>query len=230
MEGSTASRGADIGDVPRSLPRGPHALPRDVVLLSQRRRLLEAVVEVAARKGYAATSVKDVIGAAGVSRQTFYEQFSDKEACFLAAYQEGGDAHHRAVAVAAGAAGSPLEALQAGLETYIGVLAARPAFARAFLLEIVGAGKRALAMHDQFRERYVALLERTQRELARGRQLPAVSSDVLRGTAAAIDALIVHRLRVGTPEQIPELEPAALYLLLAVLGLDDAAEIAGLGG
>jgi AcrR family transcriptional regulator len=229
MEISTAGHVSDAVNVPRVLPRGPYALPRDVVLLSQRRRMLDAVVEAVAEKGYGPTSVKDVIGSAGVSRKTFYQQFSDKEACFLAAYREGAHAHYRAVLAAVAGQNSPLEALRAGVRTYLGVLAAEPAFARAFLLEIVGAGERGREMHDQFRERYVELLEQLQPELARERDLSEIPSDALRGAAAAIDALIVHQLAPGTAERTPGLEVTAVYILLAVLGLEDAAEIAGIG-
>jgi AcrR family transcriptional regulator len=44
------------------------------------------MVESVYRRGYAATSVAHVIALAGVSRRAFYEQFSNKEDCFLATY------------------------------------------------------------------------------------------------------------------------------------------------
>src|ERR1700694_5830109 len=75
--------------LPRALPRGRNALPRDVVLVSQSERLLEAVVDVVADKGYAATRVADIVARAGVSLATFYQQFRDKDDCFLAAYMAG---------------------------------------------------------------------------------------------------------------------------------------------
>ena len=68
---------------PERLPSGRHGLPRAYVVRSQRERLLEAMVRVAAAKGYEATTVTDVIEVAGVSRATFYEMFDDKAACFL---------------------------------------------------------------------------------------------------------------------------------------------------
>jgi AcrR family transcriptional regulator len=68
------------------LPRGRHGLPREAVADSQRIRILTAMIEVVAARGYADTRVVDVIGTAGVSRKTFYELFDSKEDCFLAAY------------------------------------------------------------------------------------------------------------------------------------------------
>ena len=68
------------------LPSGRHGLPRDVVVRSQRERMVEAMIGVVAEKGYTETTVADIISTAGVSRATFYEQFADKEDCFIAAY------------------------------------------------------------------------------------------------------------------------------------------------
>ena len=61
---------------------GGHGLPREVIANSQRERLLEAAMQVVAERGYAATTIGDLTGEAGVSRTTFYELFDDKEACF----------------------------------------------------------------------------------------------------------------------------------------------------
>jgi AcrR family transcriptional regulator len=55
---------------------------------SQRERLLKAMAQVVEREGYAGASVAKVIAGAGVGRVTFYEEFADKEECFLASYEE----------------------------------------------------------------------------------------------------------------------------------------------
>lgn len=69
------------------LPRGRHGLPRELVERSQRERLLAAVVRVTVAKGYEATTVGDILGEAGVGRESFYEIFDDKLACTLAAHK-----------------------------------------------------------------------------------------------------------------------------------------------
>src|ERR1700721_2340996 len=71
-----------VPDGVQQLPRGRHGLPREQVLASQRGRMLQAIAEAVADKGYARVTVADVISRAGVSRETFYEQFEDKEAAF----------------------------------------------------------------------------------------------------------------------------------------------------
>jgi AcrR family transcriptional regulator len=68
------------------LPRGPHQLGAKAVAHHQRIRMHGAMVEAVATSGYGGTSVKQVIGLAGVSRRAFYEQFANKEECFLATF------------------------------------------------------------------------------------------------------------------------------------------------
>ncbi len=59
---------------------------REAVARHQRARLYGAMIEAVDRQGYKATTVAHVIALAGVSRRAFYEQFANKEDCFLATY------------------------------------------------------------------------------------------------------------------------------------------------
>jgi AcrR family transcriptional regulator len=69
------------------LPRGRHGLPRELVERSQRERLLAAVIKVTVAKGYESTTVGDILGEAGVGRESFYELFDDKLDCMLSAHK-----------------------------------------------------------------------------------------------------------------------------------------------
>src|SRR5215212_436583 len=92
---------------------------------------------VVAEKGYAATTVADVVSAAGVSRSTFYELFASKEACFLDAYDQGvddllhADRDWRAQ-------------LRAGIRAYLAQLARMDHFSRMYIDEIHAVGPAAL--------------------------------------------------------------------------------------
>ena len=61
-------------------------MDRDEVARNQRARIYGGMIESVSQRGYHATTVAHVIGLAGVSRRAFYEQFSNKEECFLATY------------------------------------------------------------------------------------------------------------------------------------------------
>src|SRR5204863_8019072 len=67
------------------LPRGRHKLSADTVKASQRERALRAMIECVGEEGWAKTTVPDVVARARVSRNSFYEHFEAKTACFLAA-------------------------------------------------------------------------------------------------------------------------------------------------
>ncbi len=72
-----------IAPIYKRLPKGPHGITPRGVAHHQRIRMHGAMIEAIATRGYKNTSVKHVIGLAGVSRRAFYEQFSNKEDCFL---------------------------------------------------------------------------------------------------------------------------------------------------
>jgi len=214
---------------PRPLPRGPHRLTRETVLESQRGRMLDAVAVAVADKGYAATTVGDVVSGAGVSRKTFYEHFSDKEECFLAAWDTGVQVVFEAILASRDQARDPIERMRAGLRAYLATLAAEPAFARSFFIEVVAAGPRAEArraeVHAQFAELFTTLHEQARREMP---QLPDVPPAIPRAAVGAINELVSDYVRAGRTEQLPELEDTILYLELVLFaGHDVAARATG---
>jgi AcrR family transcriptional regulator len=143
------------------LPRGRHRLTRAAVEHSQRERLLLAMTQSVAERGYARTTVADVLRRARVSRETFYEQFRNKEDCFLAAYDAAASIVAEAMTGALGPADLPagVEArLERLLSRYLATLAAEPAVARAFLVEVYAAGPAALARRVEVQQRFVELV------------------------------------------------------------------------
>jgi AcrR family transcriptional regulator len=61
-------------------------MTREDVARNQRARMYGGMIEAVSERGYGRTTVAHVIALAGVSRRAFYEQFPNKEACFLATY------------------------------------------------------------------------------------------------------------------------------------------------
>src|SRR3954452_15441719 len=98
------------------------ALPAE----TQRARMLEATARAVASKGYAKTTVADVVALAGVSRRTFYEDFADKEECFLATYEVAARSLVAAVGAAVRESGQSdwHERVRVGLTVYTELLAA----------------------------------------------------------------------------------------------------------
>ncbi len=143
-----------LASVVRTLPRRGHDLSRATVRASQRWRLLEGMIESTARHGYAGASVAHVIAYAGVSRKAFYEHFDDKEDCFLAAYDVVSE---RVLAdlIAAGTRRAGKTSRRSDYVTgFLAALGQNLAVARVFMVDVLGAGPRALKRRDDLNLRF----------------------------------------------------------------------------
>jgi AcrR family transcriptional regulator len=207
-----------MASVPRSLPRGRHAAAREVVLASQRGRLLEAMAQCVAEQGYAETTVAQVIRRAGVSRKTFYEHFADKRACFLAAWEVGNEILLAQVLDAGEQTDGWRARLRAGADAFLEVLAAEPEFARSFMIEVLSVGEDALARRAEIIERFADALAETHRQaLAEGAKLRPVPPWACRAAAGAAWELTVEHLRTHGVEGLTALAPQIERVQLAIL-------------
>jgi AcrR family transcriptional regulator len=194
---------------------------REATSASQRARMLDAVTRAVADKGYARVTVGDVVSEAGVSRRTFYEQFKDKEDCFLAAYATGTDALIREMGEAALAVGEDSgwrDVLQVAIDTYVGSLAANPEFAKTFLVDVLGAGPAAVELrrqvYEQFVQQYVILARRAARQQPEVGEVPVV---YLRALVGGIGELVQQHLLTEDAKSLPELAPVLVQLVTAVI-------------
>lgn len=205
-------------DTHAPLPRGPHRLARAEVMASQRGRLLEAMAETVAAKGYPATTVADVIGRAGVSRKTFYEQFRDKEDCFLAAYDAGVELLLSALRTRSAERQNLLERARSRTRAYLETLASEPAFARTFLIEVGAAGSAALARREAVHDRFATLL-REQLDAAREQfpEIPEPPEEVYLAAVGATDLIVSRLVARGRTAELPQLEDAVLHIQLSLL-------------
>lgn len=143
------------------LPRGRHGLSREEVEASQRARVMLALAEAMAEKGFAATSVADVLKRARVSRETFYELYDSKLDCFLQTFDTAAALLQASIGHALPPDGG-CDVLERAIGAYLDVLLAQPAFARLFLVESYAAGAAAIerraAVQARFVDALVALL------------------------------------------------------------------------
>ena len=187
------------------------------VASSQRTRLLAAMATVVAEKGYAATTVADVVSTAGVSRSTFYELFASKEACFLDAYNQGVEDLITAVRKAVHDADGDWRAqLRAGIRAYLAQLARMDHFARMYIDEIHAVGAAALAARAdalrRFADRYHASFSQAR---AADRTLREPDPDALLVLCAGTEQLVAERMRAGG--DVRELEDVFCTCAEAVL-------------
>jgi AcrR family transcriptional regulator len=192
------------------LPPGRHGLPREVVARNQRDRIVAAMIRTVAAKGFAGTTVKEVGSLAAVSRSTFYEYFKDKDDCFLRAYGIASDfLIETVVAAGEGERGWPAT-VRARVRALLAALAANPDLVR---LTLIAPGEAGGEIADARR----SLLEELRRALAAGTPAGAKApSDVAEeGMIGGLAALVVAKVEAGEGEELEQLAPDIVELVLA---------------
>ena len=220
--GAVAEREAWRGD---PLPRGRHKLSPDTVRASQRERLIRAMLETVAERGYEGTTVPQVVARARVSRNAFYEFFADKTDCFIAACDEEGADLLQTVLAAGAAAADWVSALRMGAREYLRWWQERPALTRAYFTGLPQAGQPAIAQRERQYASFRAILADLGRR-ARLEQpsLPPLREVVPRVLVMAITELVAEAVRNGNTEQLTRLEDEIVFVSVKLLAADDAAQ------
>jgi AcrR family transcriptional regulator len=190
---------------------GGHELRREVVVHHQRERILAAVVELVAEKGYRKVSVAAIVKRAGTARLKFYDLFGSKQDAFLAAYDAGLEQASAWVAEAlAGAGDSPAERVDAGIGALLEFLDERPELARAVVVEAPSLGP---AMGDRREATLAAFTPLFEGARPGGKQakLPAnLEETVLDG----LYWLLYDAILSGKPKRLAKLRPALVEFAL----------------
>ncbi len=194
---------------------------------NQRERILAAVADVTSSASYAEMSVEDIIVTAGISRRTFYEHFKNKHSAFLAAYDEAASRLLEAVRAAYASRTTFGERLRAGIEAFLTLLAADPAFARMCIVEVMAAGSEAVERRNEAMKAFGALIEQNARELlGEASPSPLTAETVVGG----IYDVIYNRIQQGLVRDLPQLTPDLVYTaVLPYLGPEGARSAALVG-
>jgi AcrR family transcriptional regulator len=178
------------------------------------------MIEVVSQRGYPETRVVDVIGAAGVSRKTFYELFESKEDCFLATYDI---LLENLLGEAADAFESHSEEpwpvrIAAALEALLVHLARHPHEARFAIVEVLAAGPKALARRDAALRQFTGFLESGRSTSSV--DLPGITSIAVAG---GINELLYSEILHGAAGRLPSRLPDLMFwVTLPYLGADAA--------
>lgn len=203
------------------LPAGRHGLSATFVAQNQRQRIMAALAAVTAEHGYAALTVEDVVARAGVSRRTFYDQFSNKHEAFLAAYDEVSAGLLAGVRRAFEDAPTFALKVENGLASFVQFIVAEPGFSHMCIVDVLGAGPNAIdrrnAVIRAFAQEFEEAAERTGNT-----PRPLVSEAVV----GAIHEIVYTRLRAGKVDELLGLLPDLLYAALVPFVGEAEADIA----
>jgi AcrR family transcriptional regulator len=204
----------------------------------QRQRILAGMIDVAAERGAASVTVAHIVARSGVSRRTFYELFSDREACLLAALDQA-IAHAIAAVLpaytaATGATGSRAtpgspprardgkgqatwqERIRGALTAVLRFLDEEPGMARLCVVESLGAGPQALQRRTRIVHALIGAVDQGREEAKPGKEPPLLAGEAVVG---AVLAVVHARLVEPGNEPLSNLLPALMAtIVLPYLG------------
>jgi AcrR family transcriptional regulator len=208
------------------LPPGRHGLPREFVVHNQRERLIAGLAEAVAEKGYLGTTIADITRQAAVSRRTFYEHFTTRDECFVAAYDTVMAELHERIAQAFEQAEDWPHAVRSGIRAMLHFLVVEPSLARLCMVEALVAGPVVVDRYDAAIQSFVPYFHsgRIGRPSATLERLSPTTEEALVG---GMISLISRRVLAGRTEELESLLPDLTeFILTPYLGAAEAATIA----
>jgi AcrR family transcriptional regulator len=210
-EGTGSTRG--VAD----LQQGPKLA---LVNSPKREKILAGMLEEVGSAGYDATSVRTVLARTGLYRQAFYDNFTDKDDCYRAAFAAGVARVEALAAAAAASEESWRGKLRAGLGAILDFLDSEPDVGRALFVEVHAAGPEALARRAEAMKRAADFIDLARLESDEPDSPPRIAPE---GIVAGIHAVIHSRLSTGADEGFRRLLPEFMYFaVLPYFGAEDA--------
>lgn len=188
--------------LPRSLSKAPVGrtrLSREALSEHQRERILDAATEVFAKRGFPATTVENIVAAAGIGVGGFYAHFDGKAECLLAVCERISRDVHAQVSAAVPAEGDWGERMLAGLHAFLGFIASQPLAARVVLLEAQTGGPETLARHGEALEEVASFLRQGR---AAAKLDPEPPQSFEEATASGLAWLLQGRLVRGEVDDV----------------------------
>ena len=207
------------------LPSGRHDLPREVVVKSQRERIVDATAAIVAEKGLAGLTIPEIASRANVSHETFYEMYPTKQDAFVGAQKVG---MHQALGLSVEAYETALpdwpRAIAVGVRALVDYLVSEPAHAHLSIVDAFGASPETIKVRNETLTAF-AMYFRRGYELAQGDGgVPAVAADAVVGGAWQV---LHHEIENQRIAELPERTPQLIYLLLTpFIGAKQAAKAA----
>lgn len=210
---------AEIGGAEEQGLRG--APEREPVTASKRERILEGMLEAVGSSGYDGASVRTVLDLTGLYRQAFYDNFPDKDACYLEAFDWGIGRLETVVVSAADAEASWQGKLRAGLTALLDALDREPDVGRALIVEVHAAGSEALDKRAEVMRRIAEFVDGAREIAEEGDSPPPIAPE---GIVAGIHAIVHARLATGSRDGFRVLLPEFMYFAVLPYFGAEAAE------
>lgn len=181
-----------------------------------RARIVDALVALVAERGYARTSVSRILELADVSSPVFYELFSDRHDCFLAAFDTEIERVRAHVRDACEEGEDWRERIRQGLTALLELFQDEPHTARVLVVDSLEAGDRVLARRARALSELCALVQAGRHEASDGAGNALSAEEVVHATVSVLEA----RLREHGVSHLVELvNPLMAIIVLPYHGL-----------
>ncbi len=166
----------------------------------QKARLEGAMVEAVARHGYAGTTLRELVGLAGVSKSTFYQHFDSKQECFLSTHETIIAELSAQVSVAYREPGDFREKLVRALDVFMSLAVTEPAAASLVGVDSLTLGAAGVAHRDRGSAAFELLIQQSFDHSPSEIEVPPLT---VKGIVAGIRAVAYRRLRTGRHAELP---------------------------
>jgi AcrR family transcriptional regulator len=207
------------------LPSGRHDLPRDLVVKSQRERIVDATAAIVAEKGFAGLTIPEIASRANVSHETFYEMYATKHDAFLGAQKVG---LHQALRVTVEAyethSGEWRDGIVAGMHALMEYVCSEPSHAHLTLVDTFGASPEAIEIRESALGAFTAYLRPGFDHAPADVDVPEIAAEAVAG---GIWQVLHHYIEHERLNELCDALPQLIFLTLnPFLGPEAAAEAA----
>lgn len=195
----------------RGLPRGEGSVSRSFVVHSQRERLLDALANLSAAKGYPKVTIPEIVHEAAVSVQAFYEHFVGREDAFLVAQEVG---QRKALAIAEQAYANHADwasGMRAAVGALLAFMASEPAFAHLAFVDALYTGAKATELSRNVDGACAQLIGLGAAAAGNGGQHPQIMAE---GSARALVELCHVYAAAGRAGELTEATELAAHIAL----------------
>jgi AcrR family transcriptional regulator len=165
--------------------------------------MLDAVAQETALRGYERVTVGQIAARAHVSLSTFYEHFTDKQDCFLAAHRALAERLASELTLAVTADPAPAQGWRAGVRALLEFAAREPAAFSLLMDEAIVVGARGMDERDRLIAKLEDCIERAWELVPAGSPVPDLPAKLLLG---GIVRSVGVQLRRGEHHPIAMLE------------------------
>jgi AcrR family transcriptional regulator len=186
---------------------------------SERTQIVEALIEIAAERGYGETTIDLILERAGLDRPAFDRHFRGKYDCFLSAWQEQNEQCLETMVRAYESREEWPDRLRAVAYQVIEGLSHDPCRA-SFGVEVLAAGDAARARRDMTMRVIASLIDAGRQEMEDPESVPHTTAEALAGSAYG---QIYSRVVRGDVDELPDLVPQLMSAaVMPYLGIEAA--------